>query len=64
MKLLTAHKVLIRAAIGFGVIFTGWSGAMWSKSGSGAYILVGVSSLGATVAMFIYLRNFIRNNSN
>ena len=62
MKLVTAHKVLIRSAIGLGGLFSVWSGAMWFKNGDSSYAIVGVATIGATVALFVYLRNFTRKN--
>lgn len=62
MKLATAHKVLISAAIVMGLAFSLWSFGRWSATGDASNGVGAVFGLGATVALAVYLRRFIRRS--
>ena len=62
MKLIQAHKLLIGASIGLGVIFALWSGAMYMKKSELLYAIGSVASFGAAGALYVYLQRFIVKN--
>jgi hypothetical protein len=60
MRLITAHKILISAALGLGVILTVWGVVHGRRGDPGAW---GVFALGLAVipAGLLYLRKLLRN---
>jgi len=62
MKLVMAHKILIRTSLVFGIIFTGWSIRTWSLKGDIIYGAVGILTAASTVALYVYLKNFVKKN--
>jgi hypothetical protein len=60
MRLLTAHKILITAALGLGAILTIWGAVHGRRGEPGAW---GVFALGLAVLPVgvLYLRKLIRN---
>jgi hypothetical protein len=60
MLLLIAHRILIGAAIAFGVFFTGWELLAYRRSGAARDLVVAVAAGVITAAMGYYLRHLKR----
>jgi hypothetical protein len=58
--ILIAHRVLIGAAILFGVFFTGWEAAQYRHTGHLENLVIAVVTALITLAMAYYLKNLKR----
>lgn len=58
--ILIAHRILIGAAIGFGVFYTAWEGLAYRRTGEALHVLVAVVTALVTLAMTYYLRHLRR----
>ncbi len=59
MKLVTAHKILIFAAVILGVVFALWAIWQWKQSGEASFGLTGGLSAVTAIALSFYLRRFV-----
>jgi hypothetical protein len=55
-----AHRILIGAAILFGVFFTGWQLVRYRQTASLEHLIVGLVSAVITVGLAYYLKNLRR----
>ncbi len=62
MQLIIMHKILMGTAICCGCVFSAWSVFNWSQTGQNGALLMGAVSAVTTVAIGLYLRNFVRKN--
>ncbi len=58
--IIVAHRILIGAAILFGVFFTGWEAVRFRTTGHVEHLVVAVIAAVVTVAMGYYLKNLRR----
>jgi hypothetical protein len=58
--IIVAHRILIGAAILFGVFFTGWQLARYRQTASLEHLIVGLVSAVITVGLAYYLKNLRR----
>jgi hypothetical protein len=58
--IIVAHRILIGAAILFGVFFTGWQAVKYRQTGSLEHLFVGLVSAVITVGLAYYLKNLRR----
>jgi hypothetical protein len=58
--IIVAHRILIGAAILFGVFFTGWQLVKYRQTASLEHLIVGVVSAVITVGLAYYLKNLRR----
>ena len=58
--IIDAHRILIGAAILFGVFFTGWQLVKYRQTASLENLIVGLISAGITVGLAYYLKNLRR----
>ena len=60
MKLITAHRILIAAAIVFALLFTVVQVRAYFGDGSAGRLAIGLLSLAAAVALTVYYRSLAR----
>ena len=58
--IIVAHRILIGAAILFGVFFTGWQLVRYRQTSSLEHLIVGLVSAVITVGLAYYLKNLRR----
>jgi hypothetical protein len=58
--IIVAHRILIGAAILFGVFFTGWQLVKYRQTASLEHLIVGFVSAVITVGLAYYLKNLRR----
>lgn len=58
--IIIAHRILIGAAIAFGVFFTVWQAVKYRQTGQLEHLLIAVVTALITVAMAYYLKNLKR----
>ena len=58
--IIVAHRILIGAAILFGVFFTGWQLVKYRQTASLEHLIVGLISAVITVGLAYYLKNLRR----
>ncbi len=58
--IIVAHRILIGAAILFGVFFTGWQAVRFRNTGQLEHLVLAVVTALITVAMGYYLKNLRR----
>jgi hypothetical protein len=58
--IIVAHRILIGAAILFGVFFTGWQIVKYRQTASLEHVIVGLISAVITVGLAYYLKNLRR----
>jgi hypothetical protein len=58
--IIVAHRILIGAAILFGVFFTGWQLVRYRQTASLEHLIVGLVSAVITVGLAYYLKNLRR----
>jgi hypothetical protein len=58
--IIVAHRVLIGAAILFGVFFTGWQLVRYRQTASLEHLVVGLVSAVITAGLAYYLKNLRR----
>lgn len=63
MKLVTAHKILIFAAVTLGVLFALWAILQWKQSGNASFGLIGGLSAVTAIALSFYLRRFVEKSA-
>jgi hypothetical protein len=60
MLIIIAHRILIGAAICFGVFYTGWEILAYRQSRETSHLMIAVISAIITLAMGYYLKNLRR----
>ena len=60
MKLITAHRILIGAAITFGAFFSGWQVWNYTRTGEAAALLIAAFTALITGGLAYYLKNLKR----
>ena len=60
MRLIVAHRILIGAAIGFGVFFTLWGIVRFTRTGDAGQLLVAGITAVITGGLAYYLKNLSR----
>lgn len=58
--IIIAHRILICAAIAFGVFFTVWQAVKYRQTGQLEHLVIAVVTALITVAMAYYLKNLKR----
>jgi ABC-type Co2+ transport system permease subunit len=58
--IIVAHRILIGAAILFGIFFTGWQAVRFRQTGQLEHLVLAIVSALITVAMGYYLKNLRR----
>jgi hypothetical protein len=58
--IIVAHRILIGAAILFGVFFTGWQLVKYRQTASLEHLIAGLLSAVITVGLAYYLKNLRR----
>ena len=58
--LIVAHRILIGAAIGFGVFYTIWEAVAYRRTGEAAHLVIALIAAVITAAMGYYLKNLKR----
>ena len=61
MKIETAHKILIGAAVAFFAFFAVLQGARFARSGSAGAGFMAAGGLVAAVGFAVYLRGYVRS---
>jgi hypothetical protein len=60
MSLISFHRLLISAGIGFCVVFALWEGRLWLREGGAGPLLLAVSFAILGLGLFLYLRRLNR----
>ena len=60
MRLITAHRILIAAAIVFAILFALVQARAWAGDGSATRLGMGLLSLAAAVGLAVYYRSLAR----
>ncbi len=60
MRLIVAHRILIGAAIAFGLFFTAWAIVRFARTGEGGQLLIAVLTAVITLGFGYYLKNLKR----
>ena len=60
MRLIIAHRILIGAAIVFGLFFTAWGVVRYALTGEGVHLVVAVLTAVITLGLGYYLKNLKR----
>jgi hypothetical protein len=60
VRLITAHRILIGAAIGFGVFFTVWGVVRFTRTGDPGQLVLAAITAFVTGALTYYLKNLSR----
>ncbi len=58
--IIIAHRILIGAAILFGVFFTGWQAVRFRQTGQLEHLVIAIVTALITLAMGYYLKNLKR----
>ena len=60
MRLIVAHRILIGAAIGFGVFFTLWGIVRFARTGDAGQLVAAAITILVTAGLAYYLKNLSR----
>ena len=60
MLIIIAHRILIGAAIVFGVFYTVWEGLAYRRSGETSHLVIALLAALVTLALAYYLKNLRR----
>jgi hypothetical protein len=60
MLIIIAHRILIGAAICFGVFYTAWEALAYRRTHEATHLVIAVVSAVITLAMAYYLKNLRR----
>jgi hypothetical protein len=60
MSLISFHRLLISAGIGFCVVFAVWEGRQWLAMGGAGKLVLAVSFAILAVGLYVYLRRLNR----
>lgn len=60
MRLITAHRVLIGAAIAFFLYYAAWQFRLWLAAGAAGALVQAVVAAGVTLGLCVYYRSLRR----